>query len=58
MLEQMLETGEPAEFVCRDTPELLDQVRAEWLRVRPLQDELEALFPDPEAAGVIAIADP
>ena len=46
LLEQLLNSRGDAEEICRDCPELLPQVRAEWQRVREIQTELGVLFPD------------
>jgi eukaryotic-like serine/threonine-protein kinase len=47
LVEELLNSPGDAEEVCRDCPELLPQVRAEWQRVREIQTELGVLFPDP-----------
>ena len=49
LVEELLNSRGDAEEVCRDCPELLPQVRAEWQRVREIQTELGVLFPDPAA---------
>jgi serine/threonine protein kinase len=46
LVEELLNSRGDVEEVCRDCPELLPQVRAEWQRVREIQTELGALFPD------------
>src|SRR5580700_9500677 len=46
LVEELLNSGADAEEICRDCPELLPQVRAEWQRVREIQTELGVLFPD------------
>jgi predicted Ser/Thr protein kinase len=46
LVEELLNSHGDAEEICRDCPELLPQVRAEWQRVREIQTELEVLFPD------------
>src|SRR3984893_3988159 len=46
LLEELLNSHGDAEEICRDCPELLPQVRAEWQRVREIQTELGVLFPD------------
>src|SRR5271168_2954427 len=46
LLEELLNSDGDAEEICRDCPELLPQVRAEWQRVREIQTELGVLFPD------------
>jgi hypothetical protein len=53
LLEEILETGRTPEEVCAEYPELLAQVRARWLQVRLVENELETLFPSSsvESAG-------
>jgi eukaryotic-like serine/threonine-protein kinase len=46
LVEDLLNSRGDAEEVCRDCPELLPQVRAEWQRVREIQTQLGVLFPD------------
>src|SRR5271155_2547165 len=46
LVEELLNSPGDAEEICRDCPELLPQVRAEWQRVREIQTELGVLFPD------------
>jgi serine/threonine-protein kinase len=45
LVEELLNSHGDAEEICRDCPELLPQVRAEWQRVREIQTELGVLFP-------------
>ena len=59
LLKKLLDSGGTPEEVCRSCPELLAPVRAGWQRVRALQAEVGALFPespsvdraDPNATG-------
>jgi serine/threonine protein kinase/tetratricopeptide (TPR) repeat protein len=46
LLEELLNSGGDAEEICRECPELLPQVRAGWRRMREIETELCALFPD------------
>ena len=46
LIEEMLESGSSAEEVCRDTPELLPQVREGWRRLRAVRARLDELFPE------------
>ena len=46
LVEELLNSPGDAEEVCRNCPELLPQVRAEWQRIREIQTELAVLFPD------------
>jgi eukaryotic-like serine/threonine-protein kinase len=46
LVEELLNSHGDAEEICRDCPELLPQVRAEWQRALEIQTELEVLFPD------------
>lgn len=45
LLEQVLETGDSAEEVCRACPELLPEVRAGLRRLRQVEEQVSALFP-------------
>jgi WD40 repeat protein len=60
LLEQILETGESPEEVCRSCPELLPQVRTGLRHLRELEEQVSGLFPpskagesDAEAASVV-----
>ena len=46
LLEELLESGGSPEEACRTCPELLPQVRAGWQRLRALEAEVGALFPE------------
>ena len=46
LLEELLDSGGSPEEVCRACPELLPQVRAGWQRLRALEAEVGALFPE------------
>ena len=46
LLEELLDSGATPEEVCRAWPELLPQVRADWQRLRILEAEVSALFPE------------
>src|SRR5262249_10619814 len=46
LIEEVLDSGNPAEEVCRATPELLSQVREGCRRLRVLQAQVSALFPE------------
>jgi tetratricopeptide (TPR) repeat protein len=53
LLEELLDSDSTPEDVCRTCPELLPEVRAGWQRLRALQAEVGALFPQspiPETA--------
>ena len=45
LLEELLDSGDTPEVVCRTCPELLPQVRAGWQRLRDLEAQVAALFP-------------
>src|SRR5262249_18715323 len=45
LLEELLDSDQTPEEVCRAYPELLTQVRAGWQRLRAIDAELGALFP-------------
>jgi serine/threonine-protein kinase len=56
LLEEMLDSGQSPEEVCRDCPELLPEVRRRWQAFRLVDGSVAALFPDPETqtrAGAI-----
>ncbi len=46
LLEELLDSGGTPEEVCRARPDLLHQVRAGWQRLRALEAEVGALFPE------------
>ena len=46
LLEELLDTGTTPEEVCRAAPELLPRVRAMWQRLRVVEEEIDALFPE------------
>ena len=60
LLEELLDSGGTPEEVCRSCPELLDQVRAGWQRLRAVEAEVGAWFPessssnDAEPNGILA----
>ena len=46
LLEEILESGVSPEEVCSECPELLPQVRSGWQRIRAVEAQVSALFPD------------
>jgi eukaryotic-like serine/threonine-protein kinase len=46
LLEEILDSGETPEVVCRDRPELLDEVRRRWQAFRLVDAEIEAILPE------------
>jgi serine/threonine-protein kinase len=50
LIELMLDSGCSAEEVCRETPELLAQVREGWRRFRAVEARLGELFPETGSA--------
>ena len=46
LIEEILDSGTSAEAVCRDTPELLTQVREGWRRLRAIEQRIGELFPE------------
>ncbi len=46
LLEELLDLGGSPEEVCRAHPDLLPQVRARWQRLRALETEVGAMFPE------------
>src|SRR5262245_21639852 len=45
LLEEALNSGRTPDEVCAAHPDLLDEVRTRWLRIRALNAELERAFP-------------
>jgi serine/threonine-protein kinase len=45
LLEEALNSGRSPEEVCVAHPELLEEVRSRWLRIRSLANDLERAFP-------------
>jgi serine/threonine-protein kinase len=50
LIEVMLDSGRSAEEVCRESPELLAQVREGWRRFRAVEARLGELFPETDSA--------
>src|SRR6059058_6134695 len=46
LLEEMLESGNTPEEVCRYYPDLLQEVRERWQRLRTCDAQLDVLFPE------------
>src|SRR6516162_9088521 len=59
LLEEMLDSGQTPEEVCRDCPELLAEVRQRWKEFCRIDAEVGALLPEhgtpPEAAGITPV---
>ena len=51
LIEEVLDSGRSVEAVCHASPELLTQVREGCRRVRAMQAQVSALFPEAGAAG-------
>src|SRR5262245_57139253 len=51
LLLRLCEEGATPERVCRECPELLDEVRGRWERLRAFDAGLDALFPPAGPAG-------
>jgi serine/threonine-protein kinase len=51
LLKELLDSGSTPEEVCRTCPELLAPVRAGWQKLRALQAEVGALFPESPPVG-------
>src|SRR4051812_16678384 len=54
LLEVLLDSDCSPEEVCRDSPELLSQVRAGLQRVRTLEAEVSELFPPSDPANGVS----
>ena len=52
LLEELLDSGGTPEDVCRAWPELLPRVRAGWQRLRAVECQIGALFPESTADGM------
>jgi tetratricopeptide (TPR) repeat protein len=50
LVEEILESERTPEEVCRDSPELLREVREGWRRLRAIRDQLGLIFPEPGSA--------
>lgn len=51
LVEETLDSGRSPDEVCRDSPELLPEVRKQWNRLRSVEAQIEALFPSSIQAG-------
>lgn len=49
ILADLMRSGATPDSGLSNDPELLSQVKQRWLRLRALEAEIDALFPDPEA---------
>jgi serine/threonine-protein kinase len=49
LLQDVLDSGSSLEEACRESPELLPQLRKRWERVRAIQAQVGELFPAPES---------
>ena len=58
LLEEVLNSGKTPEEVCGSHPELLEEVRTRWLRIRDLAGDLERAFPSSGPRGRAATAKP
>lgn len=45
LVQELIANGGSPEEVCRDYPELVDDVRRQWKCVRAVEEQLDALFP-------------
>jgi eukaryotic-like serine/threonine-protein kinase len=53
LLEEMLDSGQEPEEVCRDCPELLAEVRQRWQAFRRIDTAVGALFPEPGTPSAV-----
>jgi serine/threonine-protein kinase len=51
LLDELHATHATPEEVCESCPELLPTVRHRWRQLRRLRDDLDALFPPPDASA-------
>jgi serine/threonine protein kinase len=51
LLEEIMESGRTPDDVCRDHPELLEEVQRRWNELRRVDSQLENLFPTPSMRG-------
>ena len=56
LLDELHESHDTPEEVCRSCPELLPEVQARWRAVCRVRAEVDALFPSPSGPGVGALA--
>src|SRR5262249_6472922 len=47
LLDEILESGKTPEEVCRDSPELLTEVRQRWQQIPLLAAQIRIVFPSP-----------
>jgi len=52
LLEEILESGSSPEEACRSCPELPPEVREHWQRLRSLETQIGAMFPESTASAV------
>jgi tetratricopeptide (TPR) repeat protein len=50
LVSKVLDSGCTPEEACRDTPELLSEVREQLRRIRSIDSQIEELFPDSDSA--------
>lgn len=59
LIQEMMDSNQRPEEVCRNHPELLEELRARWQEIRVVERQLDMLFPSsgptPQLAGPIAI---
>lgn len=52
LLEEMLDSQRPVEEVCKETPELIHEVRQRWNEIQNLNNHLEAIFPSSDSTSI------
>jgi serine/threonine-protein kinase len=57
LLERLMDEGGTPQEVCAGRPDLVEEVRRRWERVRAMSQEVEALFPARGVAAVFEDAD-
>jgi tetratricopeptide (TPR) repeat protein len=58
LVEEILDSERTPEEVCRDSPELLPEVRENWRRLRDIRNQVGMLFPEPGSAENHAPTEP
>src|SRR4051794_22580199 len=51
LLEEILDSNRTPEDVCADEPQLLEEIRSRWDRMRRIGRQIDALFPPDSAAS-------
>src|SRR5262249_13005634 len=58
LLDEILESGKTPEEVCRDSPELLPEVRQLWQQIQRVDAQVGMLFPSPGTSSGVGTTTP